>query len=60
MERKDFLKQRQELKNQLAVYECSIFLYELQQEASITREKTVEFVRGNTNMYLSLSEISKN
>lgn len=39
MERKDLLKQRQELKNQLTVYECSIFLYELQQEASITRQK---------------------
>ena len=51
-QRQDLFKQQEEHKKQLAVYECSIFLYELQQEATITRQNTVNFIRANTNLYL--------
>jgi hypothetical protein len=52
IQRQDLFKQQEEHKKQLAVYECSIFLYELQQEATLNRQNTVKFIRENTNMYL--------
>lgn len=52
IQRQELLKQQEEHKKQLAVYECSIFLFELQQEATLTRKKTVDFFRENTNLYL--------
>jgi hypothetical protein len=52
IQRQDLFKQQEEHKKQLAVYECSIFLYELQQEATLNRRNTVKFIRENPNMYL--------
>ena len=52
IQRLDLSKEQEEHKKQLAVYECSIFLYELQQEATLNRQNTVNFIRENTNMYL--------
>jgi len=52
IQRLDLSKQQEEHKKQLAVYECSIFLYELQQEATLNRQNTVKFIREDTNMYL--------
>ncbi len=52
IQRLDLSKQQEEHKKQLAVYECSILLYELQQEATLSRQNTVNFIRENTNMYL--------
>ena len=52
IQKEELWKQQEEHKKQLAVYECSIFLFELQQEATLTRKKTVDFFRENTNLYL--------
>jgi len=52
IQRQELFKQQEEHKKQLAVYESSIFLYELQQEATLTRQNTVKFFRENPNMYL--------
>ncbi len=52
IQRQDLFKQQEEHKKQLAVYECSIFLYELQQEATINRQNTVNYIYKNANMYL--------
>ena len=52
IQRADLFKQRDEHRKQLAVYECSLFLYELQQESTLIRQKTVNFIRTSPNMYL--------
>ena len=52
IQRQDLFKQKKEHEKQLAVYECSVLLYELQQEAILTRQNTVKFFRDNPNLYL--------
>jgi hypothetical protein len=60
LQRLELSKQQEEHKKQLAVYECSIFLYELQQEATLNRQKTVNFIQKNTNMYLFFRTVENN
>ena len=50
LQRKEFAKEKEIHKQQLAIYECSIFLFQRQQEATLSRQKTIDFIKGNTNM----------
>jgi ankyrin repeat protein len=52
LQRKDLFNQQEEHKKQFAACECSRFLFELQQETSLTRRNTVNYFRENSNMYL--------
>ena len=52
IQRADLFKQRDEHKKQLAVYECSVFLYQRQQEATLNRRETIRFIYNSSNMYL--------
>ena len=52
IEREDLFKQREEHRKQIAAFESSILLCQLQQEATLNRQKTVNYIRGNKNMYL--------
>jgi hypothetical protein len=51
-QRKLLLEQKEAHQRQLAVYECSIFLYQHQKEAIVNRQKIVKFIRGNVNLFL--------
>lgn len=50
IQRKEFTKEKELYKQQLATYECSIFLIQRQQEATLNRQKTINFIKGNTNL----------
>lgn len=52
IEREDLFKQREEHRKQIATFESSILLCQLQQEATLNRQKTVNYIRANKNMYL--------
>lgn len=52
IQRKEFMKEKEIHKQQLAIYECSIFLFQRQQEATLTRQKTVDFIKGNANLIM--------
>ena len=52
LQRKEFIKAKESHKQQLATYECSIFLFERQQEATLARRKTIDFIKGNTNLMM--------
>lgn len=52
IEREDLFKQREEHRKQVAAFESSILLCQLQQEAISNRQKTVKYIRKNKNMYL--------
>ena len=50
LQRKEFFKEKELHKQQLAVYECSVFLIQRRQEATLNRQKTIQFIKGNTNL----------
>ena len=52
LQRKEFVREKEIHKQQLASYECSIFLFQRQQEAMITRQKTIDFIKGNANLIM--------
>ncbi|CAF3304853.1 unnamed protein product [Rotaria socialis] len=52
LQRKELIQQREAHKQQLATYECSIFLFQRQQEAMLIRQNMMKFIKGNTNMTL--------
>ena len=52
LQRKEFMKEKEVHKQQLAIYECSIFLFQRQQEATLIRQKTVDFIKGNANLMM--------
>jgi hypothetical protein len=52
LQRREFAKEKEIRKQQLAAYECSIFLFQRQQEATLIRQKTVDFIKGNTNLIM--------
>ena len=51
-QRKELMKLKQDCKKQLAVYECSIILFQREQEATLSRKSTINFIKSNSNMYL--------
>ncbi len=52
LQRKEFYLEKELHQQQLATYECSIFLFQRQQEAMLNRKKAIEFFKDNTNMFL--------
>jgi hypothetical protein len=52
LQRKEFAKEKEMYKQQLATYECSIFLLQRQQEATLIRQNTINFIKGNTNLIM--------
>jgi hypothetical protein len=52
LQRKEIAKQKEIHKQQLATYECSIFLLQRQQEATLIRQNTINFIKGNTNLIM--------
>ena len=52
IQRKAFAKEKEAHKQQLAIYECSLFLFQRQQEATLIRQKTIDFIKGNTNLIM--------
>ncbi len=52
IERLKLFKEQEKYKRQLAACESSISSFELQQEATLNRQKTVNFIHQNRNMYL--------
>ena len=51
-ERRKLLDQIEEHKKQLAIYETTMSLYALQQDATILRKNTISYIKNNGNMYL--------
>lgn len=52
LQRKEFAKEKEIHKQQLATYECSIFLFQRQEEAILIRQNTINFIKANTNLML--------
>lgn len=52
LQRKEFMKEKELHEQQLATYECSIFLFQRQQEAIANRQKALEFLKKNSNLIL--------
>lgn len=52
IQRKESFKAIEALKQQMTMYECSIFLFQRQQEATIARQKTITFIKGNANLIM--------
>ncbi|CAF0924529.1 unnamed protein product [Adineta ricciae] len=52
IQRKESFKAIEALKQQMTIYECSIFLFQRQQEATIARQKTINFIKGNSNLMM--------
>lgn len=52
LQRKEFMKEKEIHEQQLATYECSIFLFQRQQEAILNRQKAIDFVKSNMNLML--------
>lgn len=49
---KEFLDQKKRDQQQLATYECAIFLFQRQQEAILNRRKAIEFFKCNMNLFI--------
>ncbi|CAF2738176.1 unnamed protein product [Rotaria sp. Silwood2] len=52
LQRKELTKEKEVYAQQLATYECSIFLFQRQQEATLIRQKTINFIKANTNLIM--------
>lgn len=52
LQRKEFMKEKELHEQQLATCECSIFLFQRQQEAITNRRKALEFLQRNSNLIL--------
>ncbi|UJR18190.1 hypothetical protein I4U23_005091 [Adineta vaga] len=52
LQRREFIKVKELHEQQVATYECSIFLFQRQQEAILNRQKALEFLKSNTNSIL--------
>ncbi|CAF1023290.1 unnamed protein product [Rotaria sp. Silwood1] len=52
IQRKEFAKEKETYAQQLATYECSIFLFQRQQEAILIRRKTINFIKSNNNLII--------
>ncbi|CAF0934026.1 unnamed protein product [Adineta ricciae] len=52
IQRKELFRAIEALKQQMTIYECSIFLFQRQQEATIARQKTINFIKGNSNLMM--------
>ncbi|CAF1073909.1 unnamed protein product [Adineta ricciae] len=52
LERKTLFEEKEEFEQQLIVYECSISLYQREEEAISNRQKNLEFIQNDTNLYL--------
>ena len=52
LQRKEIIKEKELHKQQLAAYECSIFLFQRQQEATLIRQNTINFIKGNANLIM--------
>lgn len=52
LQRKEFMKEKQLHEQQLATYECSLFLFQRQQEAILNRQKAIDFLKRNMNLML--------
>ncbi len=50
LKRKEFIKEKELHEQQLATYECSIFLFQRQQEAILNRQKAIDFLKSNMNL----------
>lgn len=49
-QRKQFIQDREADKKRLATYESSILLVQRQQEATLIKQNTMNFIKGNTNL----------
>lgn len=52
LQRKELFEEKEEYEKQLAVYECSISLYQREQEAIFNRQRILKFIKDDTNLYL--------
>jgi hypothetical protein len=52
LQRKALFQEEKEYEQQLAVYECTISLYQREQEAILNRQKTLKFIKDDINLYL--------
>lgn len=49
---KEIFENQETFEKQLAGYECSMFLYQREQEAMLNRRNTLKFIKNDTNLYL--------
>ena len=52
LQRKALFDEKEANKRQLAVYECSMFLFQRQQEATLNRQNTLKFMKNDPNLFL--------
>lgn len=52
LQRKEFIKEKELHGQQLATYECSIFLFQRQQEIILNRQKAIDFLKSNMNLIM--------
>lgn len=52
LQKKELAKEKELFEKQLATYECSILLFQRQQEATLIRQKTINFIKTNTNLIM--------
>jgi hypothetical protein len=52
IQKKNMFDLREENKKQLAAYDCSIFLCQREQESVSNRRNTIDFIKGNSNMFI--------
>jgi hypothetical protein len=52
LQRKECIKEKELHEQQLATFECSIFLFQRQQEAIQNRKKAVDFLKSNMNLIM--------
>ena len=51
-QRKALFEEKEDCQRHLAVYECSISLYQREERAILNRQKTLKFIHDDTNLYL--------
>ncbi|CAF4287737.1 unnamed protein product [Rotaria sp. Silwood2] len=51
-QRKEFMKEKELHAQQLATFECSIFLFQRQQEATLNRQKAIGYLKSNMNLMM--------
>ena len=52
LQRKALFEEKEEYEKQLIVYECSTFLYQREEEAILNRQKKLQFIHNDINLYL--------
>ncbi|CAF1342571.1 unnamed protein product [Adineta steineri] len=52
LQRKALFEEKESYEQQLVAYECSITLYQREEESILNRQKNLQFIQNDTNLYL--------